>query len=145
MFAAREYKDSDAAAVFNLFSEMYSEFSDNLCKPNYKKAMEALRSCVVWVSVDEQDRPVGILAVRKGTLWYSDEEIIADLVFYIKPTHRKGRRAIDLIECAKFYAKFLKLPIYMGTTSGYDPDGLIKLYEHAGFTAIGNRFLHKAT
>ena len=139
----RELRDGDVYEMYRLFTEMYEEFKENLCVPDYKKAMDMLYGCVVWVTVDEKDMPQGVLAVRKGTLWYTQQEVVADIVFFIRKEFRKGRRAAELLECAKQYGKALKLPLYMGTTSGHDPDGLVKLYERAGFKTIGNRFIFK--
>jgi hypothetical protein len=88
----------------------------------------------------------GIMVLRIGTLYYSDQMCIDEKVIYIHPDYRsaKGGRAAKLCEFGKRTADVLGLPICVGVLSNTRTAAKVKMYERIFGPAAGAFFLYGA-
>ena len=124
---------------------MEMQHHDKLGMPpiNPIKMQEAIRDCIqngkVFVAKKEDDI-VGILALKKGSHWFSDGTFLGDLVFFVSPRCRKSTLGSRLLRAASQYASISRLPLLMAVVSGEDVSRKDAFYSRHGFSRIGGVF-----
>ena len=113
------------------------------CKENaFLNASAALLAQEIWPALcqDHGLCPVigpadtneiqGLVLLRTGRMWYSEQEILEEKAVFIYPQYRsaKGGRARRLIEFSKRAADALGMPLVMGVLSGTRTKGKLALY-----------------
>jgi hypothetical protein len=85
----------------------------------------------------------GMLVLRVGTLYYSEQLVIEEKVCYVKPEFRsaKGGRARKLCEFGKEVSRALNLPITIGVLSNQRTAAKMKMYERIFGPPAGCFFL----
>ena len=75
----------------------------------------------------------GVVVLRIGTLWYSDDEILEEKSVFVRPEFRsaKGGRAAKLVKFSKKAADFLKMPLTIGIMSSDRTEAKIRLYKRS--------------
>lgn len=88
----------------------------------------------------------GMLVLRIGTLYYSDQVCIDEKVIYVKPEYRsaKGGRAAKLCEFSKHTSDVLGLPLCVGVLSNTRTAAKVKMYERIFGPPAGAFFLYGA-
>ena len=73
----------------------------------------------------------GLVLLRIGTLWYSDDPIIEEKCVFVHPDFRsaKGGRARKLCEFSKKVADELSMPLVIGVVSNTRTRSKVKMYE----------------
>lgn len=107
-----------------------------ICKPNPEKLLQD-----VWCALNLIDGICGIIGkpgkivegvvvLRSGTLWYSDDPIIEEKAIFVRPEYRsaKGGRAARLCEFSKKAADYLGVPLTIGIMSNARTAAKIKMY-----------------
>ena len=91
-------------------------------------------------------RAEGVVLLRIGKMWYSDDEVLEERAIFIHPDFRsaKGGRARRLCEFSKQVADELGLPLIIGVLSNSRTEGKIRLYERQFGKASGAFFLYNA-
>jgi len=81
----------------------------------------------------------GIMVLRIGTLYYSEQVCIDEKVIYIHPDYRsaKGGRAAKLCEFGKHTADVLGLPLCVGVLSNTRTAAKVRMYERIFGPAAG--------
>lgn len=73
----------------------------------------------------------GLVLLRVGEMWYSDQIVVEEKAVYVYPEFRsaKGGRARKLCEYSRRVATELGLPLLIGILSNTRTAGKVKLYE----------------
>ena len=88
----------------------------------------------------------GMIILRIGNMWYSQEPILDEKAIYVAPEFRsaKGGRARKLAEWAKDVSKNLGIPLAIGVLSNSRTEAKIRLYERVFGAPAGVYFLYNA-
>jgi hypothetical protein len=86
----------------------------------------------------------GMVVLQIGTLHYTEEPCVEELVLYVKPEFRsaKGGRAKKLLEFTRSVAESLHLPLIIGVFSSIDTQQKCKLYERVLGPPSGNYWIY---
>jgi hypothetical protein len=86
----------------------------------------------------------GVILLRIGNIWYSDEEILEERAVFIYPEFRsaKGGRARKLCEFGKKVSNELGIPLTIGVLSNHRTEGKIRMYERIFGKPSGAYFLY---
>lgn len=86
----------------------------------------------------------GMVVLQIGTLHYTEEPCIEELVLFVHPDHRsaKGGRATKLCEFSKSVADKLGLKLIIGVFSSINTQQKIKLYERVLGPAAGSYWIY---
>ncbi|RKG35182.1 GNAT family N-acetyltransferase [Acinetobacter guerrae] len=88
--------------------------------------------------VENDGQVVGGFAGGIGKDWFNDQKIAFDYVLYVKPEHRKTRVAYMLVDGFIRWAQLNGASrIQVGTTTGVESKGCIRLYGHFGLKQYG--------
>ena len=88
----------------------------------------------------------GMIILRIGTMWYSQEPILDEKAIYVAPEFRsaKGGRARKLAEWAKGISEIRGMPLAIGVLSNSRTEAKIRLYERVFGAPAGVYFLYNA-
>jgi hypothetical protein len=88
----------------------------------------------------------GLVLLRIGKMWYSDEDVVEEKAIFIYPEFRnaKGGRARRLCEFSKKVADSLEIPLIIGVLSNHRTAAKVKLYERQFGPSAGAFFLYNA-
>lgn len=88
----------------------------------------------------------GMIILRIGNPWYSQEKILDEKAIYVAPEFRsaKGGRARKLAEWAKTISEKLGIPLAIGVLSNTRTEAKIRLYERVFGAPAGVYFLYNA-
>ena len=89
----------------------------------------------------------GLVLLRIGEMWYSDQIVVEEKAVYVYPEFRsaKGGRARRLCEYSKHVAEELGLPLLIGILSNARTQGKVKLYQRMFGEPAGAFWLIGAT
>lgn len=88
----------------------------------------------------------GLVLLRCGKMWYSNQTILEEKAVFIYPQYRsaKGGRARRLVEYSKHVADTLGMPLIMGVLSGTRTKGKLALYSRQFGEPMGAFWLYGA-
>lgn len=86
----------------------------------------------------------GMVVLQIGTLHYTEEPCIEELVLFVHPDHRaaKGGRATKLCEFSKSVADKLGLKLVIGVFSSVSTQQKVKLYERVLGSPAGSYWIY---
>jgi GNAT superfamily N-acetyltransferase len=86
----------------------------------------------------------GMVVLQIGTLHYTEEPCLEELVLYVHPDYRnaKGGRAKKLLEFTRGVSESLGLPLIIGVFSSIDTQQKCKLYERVLGPPSGNYWIY---
>lgn len=92
----------------------------------------------------EDGKIEGMVVLQVGTLFYSEEMCLEELVLYVHPDYRnaKGGRARKLCEFSKSASDRLGLPLIIGVFSSQMTQQKCKLYERVLGPASGQYWIY---
>jgi len=88
----------------------------------------------------------GLVLLRIGNMWYSDQQVVEEKAVFIHPEYRsaKGGRARQLCEYSKKVSDTLGIPLIIGVLSNNRTEGKVRMYERIFGKPAGAFFLHNA-
>ena len=88
----------------------------------------------------------GLVLLRIGTMWYSDNLVVEEKAIFIYPEFRsaKGGRAKKLCEFSKKVADTLGIPLIIGVLSNNRTEAKVRMYERQFGKPSGAFFLYGA-
>lgn len=102
---------------------------------------------ILIVSVDDNDKIVGLLAGRIDEAPFSDDKVAIETAWYIKPEFRHGRRAIELFDAFEAWARAVgAVYLYYGTLvemPKVDNDALDRFYRHQGCRPVERGYVKR--
>lgn len=121
-------------------------------QPNPKRLLEDIWPALnldrglLGIIGEEGGKPQGVVLLRIGKMWYSDQDVVEEKAIFIHPEYRsaKGGRARKLCEFSKKIADGLKIPLIIGVLSNSRTEGKIRLYERQFGKPTGAFFLYGA-
>ncbi len=130
-----------------LMGESLHRESPRWSRINYNRAKVAdmlarliTQSWGLLLVAEQEGEIIGGIAATALPHWASDDILVEELSFFMKPEHRGSLAAARLICCFKKWAELKKgVWAHAGTSTGVEPERTAKLYEKLGFTrcAIG--------
>lgn len=72
----------------------------------------------------------GVVVLRLGTQWYSDERLLEERAIYVRPEFRsaKGGRAKNLVEFSRRTSDYLGVPLTIGVLSNDRTVAKVRMY-----------------
>jgi hypothetical protein len=121
-------------------------------QPNPKRLLEDIWPALnldrglLGIIGEEGGKPQGVVLLRIGKMWYSDQDVVEEKAIFIHPEYRsaKGGRARKLCEFSKKIADGLEIPLIIGVLSNSRTEGKIRLYERQFGKPTGAFFLYGA-
>ena len=88
----------------------------------------------------------GLVLLRIGNMWYSDNLVVEEKAIFIYPEYRaaKGGRAKKLCEFSKHVADMLGVPLIIGVLSNNRTEAKVRMYERILGKPAGAFFLYGA-
>jgi len=124
--------------------EMHNNAEIKLTKVNTEKLVnkinEALHRGIVFV-VQKDNEILGSIGGAVVSDWWSDEQHLSDLWFYVSPTARKSKAAALLSKDFIKTAKEVKLPVRLGHVFSGDLDRKDKFFERLGMSKAGSLYV----
>jgi hypothetical protein len=134
----------DAVDILKLLIAMHSEAKVDYSPVHEAKSLAAINHAISdgYVEVALQDGyVVGTIGGMTFTDWWSTEQRLGDLFFYVAQECRKSRAAILLIEKFKEAAIRADMPLKVGTADGGDLERKDKFFLKRGFTRGGSHYI----
>jgi hypothetical protein len=97
--------------------------------------------------IGKKDGPIeGLVLLRIGSMWYSDNLVVEEKAIFIAPEFRsaKGGRAKKLCEFSKRVADTLGIPLIIGVLSNSRTEAKVRMYERQFGERAGVFFLYGA-
>lgn len=88
---------------------------------------------LVLVSHDE-GKIVGVIAAYAFYPIFSSERIACEILWYLEPEYRKGRRGLDMMKAYEYWAKLVGCTVAQYGWLTSSPETMIALYEKTGAT-----------
>lgn len=88
----------------------------------------------------------GVVVLRIGTMWYSDDPVVEEKAIFIHPDYRsaQGGRARKLCEFGKKMATEIGIPLIIGVLSNNRTEAKVRMYRRAFGPEAGAFFLYGA-
>lgn len=122
----------------SLFSHM--DYDEGPLVEYVRKAMQ-MPFYFFWCIVDqEQEVPIGMLFASLQKTYFGVDMVANDLILMVEKEHRGtcGTALGALINEYKQWAfKMGAKRVYLGTSTGIDPEATERLFQHSGFHKIG--------
>ena len=100
----------------------------------------AIGKGVVYIAT-EKNKLLGSIGGMSTSDWWSTDEYLADLWFYVFPEHRKSSIAIKLVKNFINYGKEVKLKIKLGNVYSGDIKRKDDFFNSLGFVKAGSLYM----
>ena len=104
------------------------------------KINELLHTGIILVAVDGE-KVIGSISGQKNKDWWSDEDYIGDLWYYVMKDYRKSDVAKKLLNHFVKIVKEVKLQLRLGHVFSGDVVRKDKFYERQGFSRVGSIYI----
>lgn len=144
----REATGADIDRILALGESLRAE-SDFMCSVNPQKARRNLaffinsKRCLVLVA-EHQSQVVGFIVGGIETLWYSDEQLVTDVAFYVEPLYRAYGPAL-VKRLRSWGMRFPRVSeLLLGISTGTrHAERTGRMYQHLGLRAVGGLYVQK--
>ena len=134
----------DISGIIFLLQMMHEETVVDIPKINTGKLVhkinELLHTGIILVAVDNE-KVIGSISGQKNKDWWSDEDYIGDLWYYVMKDYRKSDIAKKLLNHFVKIVKEVKLQLRLGHVFSGDVIRKDKFYERQGFLRIGSIYI----
>ena len=134
----------DISAITYMLSVMYKETELYVPTINSHKLVnkvnDIIHSGIVLVAT-EQNQLLGSIGGTIATDWWSDEQYLSDLWFYVYKDHRKSNIAKNMIVDFIKIGKEANMKIRLGHIFSGDLDRKDKFYERLGLVKAGSTYV----
>jgi hypothetical protein len=135
---ALEEKDVETCAEM-LRSASALEFSPDLPKPDWecvRKMFLSLQKQNCLIGYLNNGQICGFLGVELDKYWWSNELVLMDVMFYIKPEFRSYTAFKRMLSVAEEFAKLNNVPIALSFFSDKDLAKKAKMIMRRGYKAV---------
>lgn len=129
----------DIPELLELGRELHSNGSISKIALSETKARAQLERFVIGDQNDylalvshKDGKIVGALAAYAFEPVFSDTRIACEVLWYLRPEDRKGRRGLDMMEAYEYWAKAVKCTLVQYGWLESSPEGMKKMYERTG-------------
>ena len=95
------------------------------------------------INTVKDDKVIGSISGQKNKDWWSDEDYIGDLWYYVMKDYRKSDIAKKLLNHFVKIVKEVKLQLRLGHVFSGDVIRKDKFYERQGFLRIGSIYIEE--
>lgn len=132
----------DASSIYAMLLQMHDEIQFDVGEVNLKKLSECvltvINNGVALVAMDNQTI-VGSIGGVYTTEWWSDEQVLGDLWFYVYKDHRSSKAGIGLIR--QFLESGRNMKMKLGHIYNGDLTRKDKFYERLGLQKAGSVYV----
>ena len=140
----RRAEQTDVSELYDMLTDMHSQTVLPVSPMKKDKVMNmiilAITRGVVYVAT-EKNKILGSIGGMSTSDWWSADEYLADLWFYVFPEHRKSNIAIKLVKTFINYGKEVKLKIKLGSVYSGDLRRKDNFFNRLGFVKAGSLYL----
>ena len=140
----RRAEQTDVSELYDMLTDMHSQTVLPVSPMKKDKVMNmiilAITRGVVYVAT-EKNKILGSIGGMSTSDWWSTDEYLGDLWFYVFPEHRKSNIAIKLVKTFINYGKEVKLKIKLGSVYSGDLRRKDNFYNRLGFVNAGSLYL----
>ena len=140
----RKAEQTDVSELYNMLTDMHSQTVMPVSPMKKDKVMNmitlAITRGVVYVAT-EKNKILGSIGGMSTSDWWSTDEYLGDLWFYVFPEHRKSSIAIKLVKTFINYGKEVKLKIKLGSVYSGDLKRKDSFFNRLGFVKAGSLYL----
>ena len=140
----RKAEQTDVYELYNMLTDMHSQTVMPVSPMKKDKVVNmitlAITRGVVYVAT-EKNKILGSIGGMSTSDWWSTDEYLADLWFYVFPEHRKSSIAIKLVKTFINYGKEVKLKIKLGSVYSGDLKRKDSFFNRLGFVKAGSLYL----
>tara|TARA_R110000868_G_scaffold295629_2_gene555944 strand:- start:1809 stop:2249 length:441 start_codon:yes stop_codon:yes gene_type:complete len=139
----RRATPSDVTKVFNLLKQMHSETEMKVSPISTKKLLDAINSAIhdgVVLLAEAKGKLVGSIGGMLNSDWWSDEEYLSDMWFYVSPKHRNSIIAIKLVKSFIKIAKEVNIAVKLGHVYSGDIERKDNFFKRLGLTKAGSLY-----
>tara|TARA_R100001224_G_C4021104_1_gene149351 strand:- start:338 stop:775 length:438 start_codon:yes stop_codon:yes gene_type:complete len=137
----------DISSIIALLIEMHNNTEIPVAKINSEKLVNrishAVHRGVVFVAI-ESNMIKGSIGGVVSSDWWSNEEHLGDLWYYVTPSARKSTIAHDLVKSFMNHAKENMLPVKLGHVYSGDKERKDEFFKRLGLVKAGSLFLEVA-
>ena len=139
----RKGSSDDMFSIRDILLKMHSETTLSVPSIDMEKLtyhiLYALKHGYVFVAV-LKNKVIGTIGGLVGSDWWSEEQHLSDLWFYVSPDNRKSTAGRRLIKEFINVAKDAKMKLKLVYAYSCDIDRKDKFYERLGFSKAGSLF-----
>ena len=140
----RRAEQTDVSELYDMLTDMLSQTVLPVSPMKKDKVMNmiilAITRGVVYVAT-EKNKILGSIGGMSTSDWWSTDEYLGDLWFYVFPEHRKSNIAIKLVKTFINYGKEVKLKIKLGSVYSGDLRRKDNFFNRLGFVKAGSLYL----
>ena len=140
----RRAEQTDVPELYDMLTDMHSQTVLPVSPMKKDKVMNmiilAITRGVVYVAT-EKNKILGSIGGMSTSDWWSTDEYLGDLWFYVFPEHRKSNIAIKLVKTFINYGKEVKLKIKLGSVYSGDLKRKDSFFNRLGFVKAGSLYL----
>ena len=140
----RRAEQTDVPELYDMLTDMHSQtvLPDSPMKKDkvINMIILAITRGVVYVAT-EKNKILGLIGGMSTSDWWSTDEYLGDLWFYVFPEHRKSNIAIKLVKTFINYGKEVKLKIKLGSVYSGDLRRKDNFFNRLGFVKAGSLYL----
>mgnify|MGYP003112240072 CR=1 FL=1 len=135
---------SDVSDLYRMLTSMHSQTTLPVSPMRKEKVTDMICSAigrgVVYIAT-EKNKLLGSIGGMSTSDWWSTDEYLADLWFYVFPEHRKSSIAIKLVKNFINYGKEVKLKIKLGNVYSGDIKRKDDFFNRLGFVKAGSLYM----
>ena len=140
----RRAEQTDVPELYDMLTDMHSQTVLPVSPMKKDKVINmiilAITRGVVYVAT-EKNKILGLIGGMSTSDWWSTDEYLGDLWFYVFPEHRKSNIAIKLVKTFINYGKEVKLKIKLGSVYSGDLRRKDNFFNRLGFVKAGSLYL----
>lgn len=140
----RRAEQTDVSELYDMLTDMHSQTVLPVSPMKKDKVINmiilAITRGVVYVAT-EKNKILGSIGGMSTSDWWSTDEYLGDLWFYVFPEHRKSNIAIKLVKTFINYGKEVKLKIKLGSVYSGDLRRKDNFFNRLGFVKAGSLYL----
>lgn len=148
MTVRRLSKHSEIFLILPVIERDAKDVGYDLKRINYDKLLAMLEHCFEHAAIfvaEVNDKIVGIMVLHLLELYWSDDWVLTNLVYWVDAEHRKSRFGAALLKAAKDYAREQARDFNLCVESHKDLDRKNVFFQRQGFTPVGGNYQYKVT
>ena len=129
----------DIPDLLRLAKELESGSPMERLSVDYEKVRMNLEKAIIsnqteWLALVShvEGKPVGVLFAYCFEPIFSSQKLAVEVLWYLEPEHRKGRRGIDMMKAYEYWAKLVGCNVVQYGWMVNSPEGMKKMYERTG-------------
>jgi len=140
----RRATEEDVKSIFDMLINMHSQTEIKLAPVNPEKLFHTINTTLkkgIILVAEIQNKIIGSIAGVVSSDWWSEQECLRDLWFYVSPESRKSKVAIKLVKNFIKIGNSAKLKIKLGHVFSGDIERKDKFFQHLGLTKAGSLYV----